>query len=252
MPQVSTTALILQSFPYGETSRILRLLTVSSGVQSAIAKGARRPRSRYAGLMEPFAEGTATLFIKETRELQTLSDFELLRGRQGLSSDLVRFAGASLLAEIVLRTVGVEPNAGLFDFVTQALDRIESASAGHAETVVLSEAWRLTAALGFAPGIDDCIDCSRPIDHEPEVSFDYAAGGIRCPDCAQGFPGRRIPERALVALRDMIHGDEVGLDRTAGHWWLLSRFLDHHVLEGNALKSFAFLSTALESRSCDD
>jgi DNA repair protein RecO (recombination protein O) len=252
MPQVSTPALILQSFPYAETSRILRLLTVTSGVQSVIAKGARRPRSRFAGLMEAFAEGVATLYIKDTRELQTLSDFELLRSRQGLGADLIRFAGASLLAEVVLRTVGNEPNPPLYTFLTRALDRVEAAAAEDAEAAVLSEAWRLTAALGFAPGIDECLDCSRPIDLAGDVSFDYAAGGIRCASCWPGAPGRRIPSRALAALRALINGEDARLERTAGHWWLLARFLDHHVLDGKALRSLAFLTAALESAPCAD
>lgn len=251
MPQVTTAALILQTFPYGETSRILRLLTATNGVQSAIAKGVRRPRSRFAGVMEPFAEGMATLYLKETRELQTLSDFELTRARQGLGRDLVRFAGASLLAEVILRTVGVDPNPDLFHSACSALDRVESASAERAESVVLGEAWRLIAALGFAPGIDDCLDCGRVIDGE-DPSFDYAAGGVRCSDCARGAPGRRIPFHALAALRAMIGGADVCLDRTAGHWWLLARFLDHHVLEGSPLRSFAFLSRAIEAAPCGD
>lgn len=252
MPQVSTRALILQSFPYGETSRILRLLTPGHGVQSAIAKGVRRPRSRFAGLMEPFAEGTATLYIKETRELQTLGDFELVRSRQALGTDLIRFAGASLLAEIVLRTVGEEPNPGLFEFVTLGLDRVEAVPHSQAEATVLGEAWRLAAVLGFAPGVDACIDCGRDINPGEDVSFDYAAGGIRCAACSHGMGGRQIPYRALEALRGMVDGGEVHVDRTEGHWWLLARFLDHHVLEGSSLRSFTFLTTALDADRCAD
>ena len=249
MPQVTTGALILQVFEYGETSRILRLLTTTHGVQSAIAKGVRRPRSQFAGLMEPFAEGVATLYIKESRDLQTLAGFELTRSRQALGRDLVRFAGASLIAEILLRTVGVEPNPELFELVTAALDRVEGSTPEATESVVLSEAWRLVASLGFAPGLDECLDCTREIAPDEDVSFDYAAGGIRCDDCAVGAPGRRIPARAVAALRAMLLGGDVQIDRTQGHWWLLERFLDHHVLEGSTLRSFAFLSEALETSS---
>jgi DNA repair protein RecO (recombination protein O) len=250
MPQVTTGALILQVFAYGETSRILRLLTASHGVQSAIAKGVRRPRSQFAGLMEPFAEGTATLYIKESRDLQTLAGFELTRSRQALGRDLVRFAGASLLAEILLRTVGVEPNPELFESVTAALDRVEGATSAATEAVVLGEAWQLVAALGFAPALDGCLECAREIAVDEDVTFDYAAGGIRCDECARAAPGRRIPGRALAALRAMLQGGDVRIDRTQGHWWLLERFLDHHVLEGSPLRSFAFLSEALEASSC--
>src|SRR5688572_23870382 len=103
MAVTATEAIVLQAFPYGDTSRIVRLLTREAGVQSAIAKGALRPRSRFA-VLEPFAQGSASLHIRATRDLQTLSAFELARVRQGLGRDLLRFGGASLIAELVMRT----------------------------------------------------------------------------------------------------------------------------------------------------
>ncbi|HEX6134823.1 MAG TPA: DNA repair protein RecO, partial [Longimicrobiales bacterium] len=114
MSATVTDAIVLQCFPYGETSRIVRLLTRSAGVHSAIAKGALRPRSRYA-LLEPFAEGSATLYIRSTRDLQTLGAFDLTQSRQGLGRDLLRFGGASLLAELVLRTASEDPHPSLFE-----------------------------------------------------------------------------------------------------------------------------------------
>jgi hypothetical protein len=72
MALVRSRCLILQSYPYSETSRILRLLTEDFGVQSVIAKGARRPKSRFGGLLEPFTEGTASFYHRETRDLHTL------------------------------------------------------------------------------------------------------------------------------------------------------------------------------------
>src|SRR5690606_9838430 len=77
MPLVSTESIILQSFAYGDTSKILRLLTRTHGVRSAIAKGALRPKSRYGGILEPFSIGTAVMYLKDGRDLQTLGGFEL-------------------------------------------------------------------------------------------------------------------------------------------------------------------------------
>ncbi|MGH7130234.1 MAG: DNA repair protein RecO, partial [Planctomycetaceae bacterium] len=61
-------SIILQTFAYGDTSKILRLLTADHGVCSAFARGALRPRSRFGGVLEPFSEGVATLYLKEGRE----------------------------------------------------------------------------------------------------------------------------------------------------------------------------------------
>jgi DNA repair protein RecO (recombination protein O) len=251
MPVVTADSIILQVFPYGETSRILRLLTATHGLQSAIAKGARRPKSRY-GLLEPFSEGVVTLHVKETRELQTMTGFELTRSRQSLGEDLLRFGGASLLAEIVLRATGEEAQPGLYAAVALGFERLQAEPRATVEAASLSEAWRLIASLGFAPGLDDCLDCGTRIAPEAGVKFDYAAGGIRCEHCAAGAPGRDIPARARIALQEMATGATPALERTEGHWWLLSRYLDHHVLEGSSLHSLTFLTAARGGDPCAD
>jgi len=251
MPVVTTDAIIVQVFAYGETSRILRMLTATHGLQSAIAKGARRPRSRYA-VLEPFSQGMATLYIKETRELQTLSEFELTTSRHRLGSGLLRFGGASLLAEIVLRATNEEPHPDLFARLAFALEHLEREADAAVEGAVLAEAWQLIGCLGFAPELDKCLDCDRPVGPDEDVRFDYAAGGIRCADCAGGAPGRPIPPRARAAMVAMARGEPPRLEHTRGHWWLLARYLDHHVLEGATLHSLDFLAIATGDAPCDD
>ncbi|MGB8880961.1 MAG: DNA repair protein RecO, partial [Solirubrobacteraceae bacterium] len=55
MPRsLRTEAIVLRSIRYGEADRILHLYTTSYGRLSAIAKGARRPRSRFGARLEPF------------------------------------------------------------------------------------------------------------------------------------------------------------------------------------------------------
>ena len=251
MPIVTADAVILQSFAYGETSRILRLLTATHGMRSVIAKGTRGPRSRFGGLLEPFTCGVATFYFKESRELQTLSAFELVRSHQALGCDLIRFGGASLLAELVICVTREDSHPDLFAPMILALERIEAEPAATLESAVLSEGWRLVASLGFAPELDTCIDCGSDPAAGTDALFDHAAGGLRCAACASGAPGRRLPKHAIHALRRMACGEPVELTRTEGHWWLLSRWLEHHVLEGASLRSLGFLAETRSDASCD-
>jgi DNA repair protein RecO (recombination protein O) len=193
MPLVTADAVVLQAFPYGETSKILRLLTRTHGVQSVIAKGALRPKSRFGGVLEPFTEGIASFFLRESRELQTLGGFELVRAQQSLGRDLLRFGGASLLAELVIRTASEEPQPGLFEAVRDALHAVREAEAPALQPVMLAQVWRIVALLGFEPVLDACIVCGRPFDPDEDVSFDYAAGGARCRDCARATAGHQVP-----------------------------------------------------------
>lgn len=247
MPIVSADAIILQAFAYGDTSRILRLLTSSLGIQSVIAKGARGPRGRF-GTLEPFTEGVATFYSKETRDLHTLSAFELTRSGRELGTNLVRFGGASLIAEIVITVTREGSHPGLFEVVREGLQRLASEDEVNMEAAVLGEAWLLISQLGFAPELDACIDCGRPIALEETTGFDYAAGGLRCAECTPGSTARNLPPHARAAMRAFVRGEICDLPRTEGHWWILSRYLDHHVLEGTRLRSLEFLATAIGER----
>ncbi|MBI4408531.1 MAG: DNA repair protein RecO, partial [Gemmatimonadetes bacterium] len=231
MPLISVPAIILQSFAYSDTSKILRLLTRTHGVRSAIAKGALRPRSRFGGVLEPFTEGVATFYLKEGRELQTLSGFELGRSRQRLGRDLLRFGSASLLAELVLRTASEEPEPELFERVRAALDQLEDAPPQVLEGVALAACWSLLGHLGFAPALDACIACARPLADDDDGVFDFAAGGVRCPACAAGAPGRALPAHARRTLARLCLGEIVPLERHGAHWQLLGRFVAHHVAD---------------------
>jgi DNA repair protein RecO (recombination protein O) len=248
MPLISTEAIVLQSYPYSETSKILRLLTRSHGVRSVIARGALRPRSQYGGVLEPFSVGSASLYLKEGRDLHNLSGFDLIRTGQALGRDLIRFGAGSLVAELILRTASEEADPALYEQLRGALERIELAPQESLEAVALAEAWGLIARLGFAPIVDHCIGCDRALEAEEASSFDYAAGGSRCVDCAGGLigtGGRTLPAHARHILASFVRGEAVGLDRTAAHWALLSRFLSYHLPDGGTIRSLQFLADNL-------
>ena len=109
MSLVTTPAIVLQTYRYSETSKVVRLATRDLGVQSAIAKGALRPKSRFGAGLELLSEGMAQLYFRETRELHTLGAFDLTNLRRELAADVGRFAGATALAEVMIRMAAPAP-----------------------------------------------------------------------------------------------------------------------------------------------
>jgi DNA repair protein RecO (recombination protein O) len=248
VPPVRTRALVLQAFPYSETSKILRLLTREHGVRSVIAKGALRPKSRYGGLLEPFTEGEAQFYLREGRDLHTLAGFDLVRSRQGIGSSLVAFAGASLLAELVLRTATEEPHAELFDSLTAAFDELGygSREPGRLETLVFGAIWRVVAMLGFLPEVHRCVGCDRPLEPDESARFDLQGGGFACRRCRPA--GRLIPPADRADLVEMIAGAEIAALRDPTmHRALLRAFLATHLGHDRPLRALPLLLQELES-----
>jgi DNA repair protein RecO (recombination protein O) len=243
MPPLVTEAVVLHAFDYSETSRILRLATRDAGLVSVLARGARRSRSRFGSALDLFAEGTAELYLKEGRDLQTLSAFDLTRARPALAADLDRFTGASVLAELVLRFGAPEQaGASLYDTLAGALDQISAAPLGGAASASLAGAWRLVAALGFAPSLDACAACHAAVPPSLDAPFSHDAGGVLCAACGRLSPGGRlVPAAARGAIRQWIRrGDAPALDtrEARAHQRLLREFLRHHIADTRPLRAF--------------
>jgi DNA repair protein RecO (recombination protein O) len=71
--------LILRTYKLGEADRIVVFLTRDRGKKRGVAKGARRPRSRFAAALEPMTEARVAYFEKERRELVGLNYAEPVR-----------------------------------------------------------------------------------------------------------------------------------------------------------------------------
>jgi DNA repair protein RecO (recombination protein O) len=241
MALLATDAIVLHAFDYLESSRILRLVTRDGGVRSALAKGARRSSRRFGSAVDLFAQGSAQLYAKPGRDLDTLSAFDVVLARPMLAADLGRFTGASAIAELTLRFGRDAADAGLFDAVADALDALATAAPDAALTATLTSAWRIVAELGFAPAVDVCGDCHAPLDPEATVMFSHRAGGALCARCGRLAPaGRKLPPEARDALRRFLAGAAIApLDDASAraHQRLLREFLAEHLTDGRPLRA---------------
>jgi DNA repair protein RecO (recombination protein O) len=85
VPLYTADALVLRTYKLGEADRIVVFLTRDRGKKRGVAKGARRPRSRFTGALEPLTEVHVAYFEKERRELVSLNYAETLRSPLGLA-----------------------------------------------------------------------------------------------------------------------------------------------------------------------
>jgi DNA repair protein RecO (recombination protein O) len=227
---VSTPAIVLRTYRYSETSKIVRLATRDYGVQSAIAKGVLRPRSPFGAALETLSEGVAQLYHKETRELQTLAAFDVIQLRRDLAGDLGRFAGAAALSEVMLKMAPPAPLPAAYEAFLQGLDALTAAQAGAADAVAVRWLWLLVGVLGFAPQLDACVRDGNAVSGT--VAFSAAEGGVLCASCAGPHPPTKLPSKAyhdLLALND-VNSELPGLDaaHAAAHRRLVARFIRHH------------------------
>jgi DNA repair protein RecO (recombination protein O) len=243
MPLLVTEAIVLHAFDYLESSRIIRLLTREAGVQSVLARGARKSRGRYGSALDLFAEGSAQLYLKPNRELHNLAGFEISRTRGELAEDIGRFTAASTIAELALRFAGEDASPDLYDTVADVLDRITRSAPERTIDDGLAACWRIVSVLGFTPELSSCALCHTPLREADEATFSHSSGGIVCPVCSRLVPGgRKLPPGARTAIRRWLDGDEsVHLSdaEARSHQRLLREFLGAHLSDDRPLRAFA-------------
>lgn len=243
MALLVTPAIVLAAVRYGETSKIVRLATRDAGVQSAIAKGALRPRSRFGAALQLLSEGHAHLLTKEHRELHILTGFDLGRVHLGLSATVPRYAAASALAEVMLRFAPADAHPESFALLSAALGALEVAPEPDVGALGLRLLWQLVSTLGFAPSIDACVRDGTPIPPGP-LAFNAREGGALCAACAAHDGATHLPAESRADLVALLTGEaplpRLDARHAAAHRRLLARYIRYHLGEGAELPALDF------------
>jgi DNA repair protein RecO (recombination protein O) len=244
MALVISPAIVLSALRYSETSKIVRLATREHGVQSAIAKGALRPKSRFGGALQLLSEGQAQYLAKEHRELHVLTAFDLVHLHVGLATHLARYATATALAEVMLHFAPPDPHPDSYDLFRDALRSLEEAPEPALDALGFRVLWHLVSVLGFAPSLDACVRDGRLLPGDGSLPFSTREGGALCPACAAQHGATQLPAGAradLVALLDPEASLPLLDERHgAAHRRLLARYVQYHLAEGAELPALDF------------
>jgi DNA repair protein RecO (recombination protein O) len=192
-------AVVLRRLSIGETDRVVTLFTRNRGKVNVIAKGARGPRSRLAGVTEPFTYFNALL--AQGQNLDVLTQAEVQDSFIGIRRDLERIGFASYFLEIVDAGVAErQPVPEFWDLLVAALATLDNA----ATPDVLTRAFELHAMriIGYEPRLYQCALDETPVG--PGAAFHPLRGGMVCPRCARTAPGTvPVSGEALAALRSL-------------------------------------------------
>jgi DNA repair protein RecO (recombination protein O) len=182
---VKTEAIVLRSIRYGEADRILHLYSKTLGRLGAIAKGARKPKSRFGGRLEPFFR--LDLILHEGRsDLLTVTNVATVEGYPRLRSSGPALTAGARACDAVLRLLdSAEPNPPAYNLLCRYLALLDEPDQPRAADLEVALSFRLKMALvaGFTPELASCTRCGEA---EHLVGFSGAAGGVVCASCEAG------------------------------------------------------------------
>jgi DNA repair protein RecO (recombination protein O) len=185
MPErLETAALVIQRFPFGETSQVVHLLTEERGRVVVLAKGAWRDKNSFEGPLDLLVRGRVVLSLVEGRELGLLTRRKIETNYAALRNDGRRFLAASRLLARVVRFELVGHGGGeSFRLVDRALQAAETIEPERLELLLLSFDLRLARQHGIEPVLRQCARCGSP---RRLSRFVASEGGVVCADCRRG------------------------------------------------------------------
>jgi DNA repair protein RecO (recombination protein O) len=202
MPAYPLRALVLRKTKLGETDLILTLLAVDGRQVRAVAKGARKSKSRLGARVEPFS--VLDLLLHSGRNLEIIAEAETVATHDALRADYDRTMAASVVVDVLDKgSMEGQTEPQLFEMALVTLDVMESAPVSALEPLVLAFLLKSLAIHGYRPSLDRCAACGG----EPEgpLAFSVDGGGILCGRCAaQGSSAQAIAPAARDALRSML------------------------------------------------
>lgn len=243
MPLVTTPAIVLATWRYRDSSKVLRLATRDHGVQSAIARGAMRPKSRFGAALQVLSDGEAQFILRDNRDLNLLIAFDVVRVRLPLTAAMDRYSSAMALSELMIRFAPPDSHPELFDALQSGLDLLELAGEEAVESAGLRVIWSLISELGFRPALDSCARDGTELG-PGSLIFSVSDGGALCVSCARsGSVSKLAPgdRRDLLALLDP--GAPLPFlepRHASAHRRLLHRYINQHLADGNDLPALGF------------
>ncbi len=123
---LKTEALVLKRTNFGETDRILQIIT-PHGKISILAKGVRKERSRLAGGIELFSLSDVVL-CRGKNDLAILTSAKMKEFYQDLLTDLDNIAVASEILKRVSKAADMTDNEDFFSLTKQCLRALNQAA----------------------------------------------------------------------------------------------------------------------------
>lgn len=158
------SAILLRKIKLTESSLIVTWLTQTHGKLKTVAKGARRPRSAFAGRLDLFFAAEITFARSRQSELHALREAAVRDAREGLRQVYARTELASYFVELIDFTTEVEhPAPEIYDLLRRALDYL--AGGEPTRRAMLHFETQLSGLLGLTGANNAGDDAAQSIAH---------------------------------------------------------------------------------------
>jgi DNA repair protein RecO (recombination protein O) len=220
MPLEKSEAIILKSFNWSESSRMVVFFTEEYGKLKLTDRGGRSMKTKR-GRLTPFARLDVTFYLSEKQSSGYISDSELLElyslERDGTLGRLAYASAACELLYLLLPEREIQP--GLYRYVISYLTMIDTVEKHSLPSVFICFFLRLLSQLGYHPSLAYCVGSDTPVEMFTEagapVVFSAERGGVVSPPCQR--PGEYYIRLSYACFHHLLVLQTASLAEAAAH-----------------------------------
>ena len=195
----AVTGIVLKETPYGETSKIMTVLTLEHGIISLIAKGARTMKSELRSVSGKLTYGTFNIYYKKDK-LSTLKSVDVINPFKKIMVSIDKISFASYLLELTCQVSKHTYSEEIFNLLISALTKINE----DFDPLVITNIIELKYLdfLGVMPVLDACALCGRKNNI---VTLSSSRGGYICASCYTN--DKMVSAKAIKLIRMFYYVD---------------------------------------------
>lgn len=203
--QYKSEGIIIRRRNFGEADRLLTIYTQKKGKITAIAKGARKIKSKLAGHLELFY--LSNLMIAEGKNISTITGAQTINNYSYLRNNLKYLNKAYYLAEILDKmTEENENNQELFNLIQEILAKIDD------NPLFLSYFnLQILKILGHTPELSFCVCCHKKLDQKEINFFSAKFGGIICIECQNNDLQRKNVSASEIKILRLLSDNKINI-----------------------------------------
>ncbi len=169
--------IIVSETPYGDTSKVINVLTKEYGIIGIMCKGVQSLKSRLRALTMKFTYGFFYIYYKENK-LSILKDVDIIDDLKLLKNDIILISYLNYLTELTLQVFKQSGDASIYNLYIATLKKMNDQMNPLILTNILE--CKYLPFLGVGLSLDACAICGRKTGI---VTIDADAGGYVCQNC---------------------------------------------------------------------
>lgn len=166
---------VVSEKPYGETSKIINIITKNLGIIGVISKGCKKIKSSLRSVSQNFTYANFEVSYKEGK-LSTLISADIINSLSNTKKDITKISYLSFITELTKQVMKQSSNSGIYNIFISSMLKIEQGFDPMVITNILE--LKYLEYLGVAPFFDGCVVC----DNKNVITLSSSKGGFVCKD----------------------------------------------------------------------